>query len=129
VIVSCEGDRSTDAPRGIRGGLDGIPGRITHVRSDGTIVEMYSKFSGYRIPAGDTLRIEAPLAGGYGRPLGRDAALVQGDVADGYLSVADARDAYAVVCDESSGAVDVRATASLRSARAAGDGDNVKREV
>ena len=75
---------------------------------------MYSKFSGYRIPAGDSLRIEAPRAGGYGRPLERDVSAVGDDVRDGLLSITQAREDYGVVIDPVSGAPEIEATVNLR---------------
>jgi N-methylhydantoinase B/oxoprolinase/acetone carboxylase alpha subunit len=111
-IVSCEGDRSTDAPLGVHGGHAGLPGRITHIKRDGGTTAMYSKFSGYRIPAGDVLRIEAPMGGGYGSPLERDVAAVVDDVGDGLLSVEQAQD-YGVVISPSM-AADLNATEELR---------------
>jgi N-methylhydantoinase B len=113
MIVSCEGDRSTDAPLGVHGGHAGAPGRITHLKQDGTSVPMHSKFSGHRIPAGDSLRIEAPMGGGYGNPLERDAAAVVDDVRDALLPVEQARD-YGVVVDPESGRAATEATAELR---------------
>jgi N-methylhydantoinase B len=112
-IVSCEGDRSIDPPLGVHGGLNGHPGRITHVRADGEAVSMYSKFSGYRVKSGDVLRIEGPMGGGYGIPFDRDPADVARDVTDGLVAADDARERYGVVVRD--GRVDMDATDELRS--------------
>jgi 5-oxoprolinase (ATP-hydrolysing) len=114
-IVSCEGDRSLDSPLGVHGGCNGQPGRITHVLADGKLVPMYSKFSGYRVKAGDKLRVEAPMGGGYGDPFERDPASVGKDMLDGLLTVEDARDCYGVALMSAGGEIDAEATAGLRS--------------
>ena len=75
---------------------------------------MYSKFSGYRVKAGDVLRFETPNGGGYGSPYERDPEAVLLDVLDGYVTVEEARTQYAVVIDASGEAVDGPATAALR---------------
>ena len=112
-IVSCEGDRSVDAPLGVHGGRNGLPGRITHLSADGVATPMYSKFSGYRVKAGDVLRIEAPMGGAFGDPLERDPAAVAADVADGLVDHAQARSEYGVVILD--GRLDVDETERVRS--------------
>jgi len=114
-IVSCEGDRSLDAPLGVHGGSNGEPGRITHLLADGELVPMYSKFSGYRVKAGDKLRVEAPMGGGYGDPFDRDPASVVKDMLDGLLTLEDARESYGVALMSAGDEIDVEATAGLRS--------------
>jgi N-methylhydantoinase B/oxoprolinase/acetone carboxylase alpha subunit len=113
-IVSCEGDRSYDPPRGIHGGDDGLPGRITHVYDGGGEQQLYSKFSGYRVRAGDVIRFESPLGGGYGDPMERDPELVLRDVLDDYITTSDAREHYGVVLAGDGRSVDGEATARLR---------------
>lgn len=66
---------------------------------------------------GDHLRFFISGGGGYGDPLMRDPALVLADVLAGYVSVAGARDDYAVVITADGTAVDAAATAALRGAR------------
>jgi len=112
-IVSCEGDRSLDAPLGVHGGLDGLPGRITHVPAAGDPIAMHSKFSGYRVKAGDVLRIEAPMGGGFGDPIEREPAAVAGDVADGLVDALYAASVYGVVLRD--GKLDSDATERARS--------------
>jgi N-methylhydantoinase B len=82
---------------------------------------MHSKFSGYRIPAGDTLRIEAPMGGAYGSPLEREISAVVDDVRDGLLSVDQARE-YGVVISLSKTA-DLDATGELRTRLATANND------
>jgi N-methylhydantoinase B len=116
-ILSCEGDRNYDPPRGIHGGSDGAPGRITHtVAASGEKKSLYSKFSGYRVKTGDVVRLETPNGGGYGRPLDRDPAAVLGDVLDGYLDAGQARESYGLVLvgEGLDAIVDEAATSDLR---------------
>ena len=113
-ISSCEGDRNLDPPRGIHGGEDGLPGKITHITPDGTESDVYSKFTGYRLKAGDVLRLETPMGGGYSSPLERDPELALKDVRDGFVTIEEARERYGVVLDAGGRAVDAPATAALR---------------
>lgn len=117
-IVSCEGDRSYDPPRGVHGGLDGLPGEVVHLHGGDDEQRLYSKFSGYRVKAGDVIRFESPLGGGYGDPLERDPEEVLKDVRDDYISVAVARDCYGVVTTDDGLAVDEEATVRERQSRA-----------
>src|SRR5207253_6125126 len=116
-IISCEGDRNLDPPRGIHGGEDGLPGRITHLRPDGSTDPVYSKFSGYRVKAGDTLRLETPMGGGYGSPLERDPQQVLADIRDGCLQADEARERYGVAPSADGKSVDEAETAKLRSSQ------------
>jgi N-methylhydantoinase B/oxoprolinase/acetone carboxylase alpha subunit len=113
-MVSCEGDRCLDPPRGVHGGADGLPGRVTLVRADGSEETLHSKFSGYRVKAGDAIRFESPMGGGYGDPLERDPALVLADVRDGLVTVEEARERYRVAISGNGRSVDEAATAALR---------------
>jgi N-methylhydantoinase B/oxoprolinase/acetone carboxylase alpha subunit len=113
-IVSCEGDRSYDPPRGIHGGRDGVPGTITHIQAADGTKQLYSKFSGYRVKAGDVIRFESPLGGGYGDPFTRDPELVLKDVLDDYLTADQAREDYGVVLAADGRSVDRAATEGLR---------------
>lgn len=122
VMVSCEGDRSTDPPRGIYGGADGTPGQITHVREDGSEEPMHSKFAGYVVRAGEVLRLEAPMGGGFGDSLKRDPEEVLADVLNGYVTVEDARAQYGVVLVNEGRTVDHERTAEARRSMTPKDG-------
>lgn len=122
VMVSCEGDRSTDPPRGIYGGADGTPGKITLVREDGSEEPMHSKFAGYVVRAGEVLRLEGPMGGGFGDPLRRDPEDVLANVLDGYVSVEDARAKYGVVLVDGGRTVDHERTAEARRSMTPKDG-------
>jgi len=70
-----------------------------------------------RLNPGDILRVNMNAGGGYGDPLERDPELVLGDVLDGCVSVAGARQDYGVVINGE--VVDYDATAKLRKERRA----------
>ena len=55
-----------------------------------------------------------PNGGGYGNPLKRDPKLVVEDILDDFTSVELAREAYGVVVDPKTLAIDVAATKKLR---------------
>jgi N-methylhydantoinase B/oxoprolinase/acetone carboxylase alpha subunit len=123
-IYSCEGDRQTDAPRGIFGGWDGLT--ASALKNPGTSGEspMDAKVTGIPFKAGEFIEFREPNAGGYGDPLERDPALVREDVLDDFTSIELARDAYGVVfVDERDLEIDTRATARRREEIRAGRGE------
>jgi N-methylhydantoinase B len=63
------------------------------------------------------LRIGTQGGGGFGDPFERPAMRVAEDVVNGLVSVATAREAYGVVCDDG-GAIDEAATRRLRTGHA-----------
>ena len=102
-------DRTQFAAQGYAGGKPGAFGRIA--ASTGDVLER----KGVReFPAGTTIRLELPGGGGFGHPHQRDPEAVLDDVRDGLISVEAARDAYGVVIDVGSMAVDHAATATAR---------------
>ena len=109
-IASCEGDRCLDPPRGIHGGKDALPGKITRVHADGGETVLPSKFSGQKFEAGDVLRLEGPMGGGYGDPFERDPGAVAADVRAGYVTFEEARADYGVVLAADGRSVDEGAT-------------------
>jgi N-methylhydantoinase B/oxoprolinase/acetone carboxylase alpha subunit len=110
---SCNGDRTTEAPKGIFGGHDGLPAQVVH--NPGPAAEAWpSKSSGRRIAHGDVVGIVGPNAGGYGDPAERDPEQVLEDWLDGFVSLEAARDVYRVAIDPARRAVDRAATAILR---------------
>jgi 5-oxoprolinase (ATP-hydrolysing)/N-methylhydantoinase B len=61
-----------------------------------TVKELYgkvssSKYANVRFEPGDRIRLRTPGGGGYGDPARRDAALIEEDVAESYVSPAAAR--------------------------------------
>jgi N-methylhydantoinase B len=113
-VVSTCIDRSVIPPFGLFGGSDGAPNLIYLKRKGTSDWEPVSpRMSNLPIKAGDMVRIESAIGGGYGNPLEREPELVREDVRDGYLTPEQARDVYGVVLD---GELDVdgEATARLR---------------
>jgi N-methylhydantoinase B/oxoprolinase/acetone carboxylase alpha subunit len=112
---SSEGDRHLDPPRGIFGGHDGVPGRVTKNPGKNAAEELPAKVTGIPCKAGDLIRIQAPNAAGYGEPLERDPVLVREDVLDGFTTLELARDAYGVVFrDERTLEIDSEETERIR---------------
>jgi N-methylhydantoinase B/oxoprolinase/acetone carboxylase alpha subunit len=114
-ISSCEGDRCIDPPRGLNGGGDGLPGAIAILAADGSETPLPSKFSGHVIRAGEAIRLEGPMGGGYGNPFARDPDAVLRDVRDGHVTVGEALERYGVVLTADGKAVDAEATRARRS--------------
>ena len=111
---SCEGDRHSDPPRGIFGGYDGLPAKVTYIKADGTEQDIPAKVTGWICNTDDIIQLTEPNAGGYGDPLDREPALVLDDVLDDFTTIELAREAYGVVIDEAAMAVDAAATDELR---------------
>ena len=101
-------DRTWRAPEGRFGGGDGAPGRV--LLKSGQRLKSKGRQS---VPYSDRLVLELPGGGGYGNPLERDPARVAADVADGLITIDDARSAYGVVVSPD-GLVDPDATKALR---------------
>ena len=101
-------DRTWRAPQGRFGGHDGATGQVR--LKSGRRLKSKGRQS---VPYNDRLVLELPGGGGYGDPRERDPALVAADVADGLISVEDARSAYRVVVG-TDGSVDQDATRALR---------------
>ncbi|MCP5157465.1 MAG: hydantoinase B/oxoprolinase family protein [Ectothiorhodospiraceae bacterium] len=99
---------------GVNGGMSGRGGRVI-VNPDSPDARTLPTMSdGHALREGDLLRIVTPGGGGWGSPLERPAEVVLGDVLDGFVSVASARDDYGVVLDASGTTVDHEATSRLR---------------
>jgi N-methylhydantoinase B len=99
---------------GVNGGHSGRPGCI--LVNPGTPDEHQLKplSDNNRLRQGDLLRIMTPGGGGWGDPLQRDVASVQGDVLDGFVSLQSARDDYGVVLTPHTCEIDMAATHQLR---------------
>ena len=113
-FLSCNGDRTLEAPKGIFGGTDGLPAQIVKNPGGPDEERLPSKSTGRRLKAGDVIRIVGPNAGGYGNPMHRDPQRVATDVADGLISAQTAHDVYGVVLDPVTGTVDQAATVRRR---------------
>ncbi|HEX6230112.1 MAG TPA: hydantoinase B/oxoprolinase family protein [Actinomycetota bacterium] len=75
-------------PRGIRGGGDGSPTRITVLDPEGRVMELPSKVTCLLEP-GTVIRVETSGGGGYGDPAGRDDERQREDEEDGRIPSPD----------------------------------------
>ena len=102
------------APRpapGLQGGAPGASGRVTTSNA----VPLPPKLSTL-VPPDTVVTVELPGGGGYGPPAARDPARVLEDVREGYVSLAQARDAYGVAIDPGTWSVLPDETAKRRAA-------------
>lgn len=100
--LSVLADKNVIPPFGVAGGRSGAGNRFTVLR-DGETVEpspVPGKVGGFRLRAGDVVRIETSGGGGYGDPLARAPARVAADVRLGYLDREQARRRYGVRLDD-----------------------------
>ena len=91
-VFSHLGDRHKFPPYGIFGGQDGALAE-TLLNPDGNAEPLHSKET-REIECGDVLSFRLSGAGGYGPPDERDAAAIENDIADGYVTPAAARKIY-----------------------------------
>lgn len=89
-------DRIGCPPWGVRGGREGMPGRVRVLRQEGGEPEVYYKADSVPLEPGDAVCVEAGGGGGYGAPGERPAELVALDVMRGYVSAESAESDYAV---------------------------------
>lgn len=89
-------DRIGCPPWGVRGGRDGMPGRVRVFRREGGEPEVYYKADSVALEPGDGVCVEAGGGGGYGPPAERPAELVALDVKRGYVSAESAVEDYGV---------------------------------
>ncbi|HEY7034872.1 MAG TPA: hydantoinase B/oxoprolinase family protein [Thermomicrobiales bacterium] len=92
VTLNCYSDRFRIRPWGLFGGQLGAPTRYL-VERDGELIPVPSKAS-IPLQKGDRLIVETAGGGGYGPPAERDPLAVAEDVANGFLSAEEAREAY-----------------------------------
>lgn len=113
-ILSSEGDRHYEAPRGALGGKDGLTASITLNPGTDEAKSLPGRISAFRLKPGDIIRINIPNAGALGDAYQRDPKLILADVLDALLTPEMARSEYGVVIDLASLTIDERATAELR---------------
>ena len=101
-----------NAALGARGGGPGGRAEQYRRRRDGALEEVEACAQVTLLP-GESMVSQSCGGGGYGSPLQRDPRRVARDVAEGWVSAAQARAAYGVALDES-GAPDTAATEALR---------------
>jgi N-methylhydantoinase B len=110
-------ERAHCKPWGLAGGGDATGNEVA-IRIDGKWKADFpnAKVLVAHLQPGDAFRMRSGGGGGYGSPLDRPIEAVEADAAQGYVSVAAAREAYGVVLDPQSFAADRRATERLRAA-------------
>jgi N-methylhydantoinase B len=82
VTVYSEQTDPSFAPRGVMGGTEGAPSRITVLDPEGRPVPVASKAT-LVLPPGAVIRVETSGGGGFGDPAARDPALCADDIEDG----------------------------------------------
>ncbi len=103
ITISQMTDRHRIKPWGLHGGQEGANGTtLIQLGGKGDWLDMIaafnkrssSKWANVVARPGDRLQIVTPGGGGYGEPARRNPALVREDLAEGYISPANARAAY-----------------------------------
>ena len=105
-------DGTFNAPRGVRGGLDGAKAQQYRRTADGALVPL-DNFARLVIQPGETVVSMCTGGGGYGPPEERDPFRVARDVAEGWVSRGRAEEVYRVALTDDC-AVDEATTARLR---------------
>lgn len=105
-------DGTDNAPKGVRGGLNGAPARQFRLTRNGE-QEKLPGCAQVRILQGERVRSFSCGGGGYGAPERRNPAQVAKDVREGWISAARAREIYRVAVNDS-GELDEAATSALR---------------
>ncbi|MFZ0215831.1 MAG: hydantoinase B/oxoprolinase family protein, partial [Candidatus Dormiibacterota bacterium] len=108
-------DRRRFLPYGLSGGGSGTPSM--NVLNPGRGERVLPTKLTMQIREGDVVRHVTAGGGGSGDALDRDPVLVAAEVADGIVTVVHARQAYGVIVDDVTLALDLEATARLRAAR------------
>ncbi|MCP4319331.1 MAG: hydantoinase B/oxoprolinase family protein [Hyphomicrobiales bacterium] len=92
------GERGKYPPPGVVGGQPGATNRFAYEQADGEHTPpMVSKMVGIHIERDQTLRLETPGGGGYGKAFARDPQKVANDVRLGYVSAVKAETDFGVV--------------------------------
>jgi N-methylhydantoinase B len=104
-------------PYGVAGGRAGRPGRITLNPGTPDERQIQPIGDGVELKRGDLLRLETCGGGGWGDPYTRDSALVQQDVACGFVSLHGALEDYGVVLEPLTLEIDKAATEARRQTR------------
>ena len=107
-------DRAVIPPYGVLGGGSASPYHLSINRNgEETLFDTPGKITGHRIRKDDVVVMLSAGGGGYGDPLERDPETVAQDLAKGYISAAEASDAYGVILSKD-GHVDPGATENFR---------------
>jgi N-methylhydantoinase B len=107
ILASCDLQTNLDRTRfpawGTQGGREGKPGRFTFIDGRTGAEKAIEKERGFKLKAGDLLRIETGGGGGHGPPRERSLETVQSDLDAGYVSVEGAVRDYEVTVDRDGG--------------------------
>jgi len=117
VLWPCDGTHV--APKGVRGGLEGVKARHFQVNANGLETEL-PNVAVIRLGKGESVRGHSTSGGGYGSPLERDPKRVLKDVLEYYETLDRAKSVYGVVfkgdAEDETLEIDWKATEALRSA-------------
>ena len=108
VNLGIQSGRYRYPPEGLFGGKNGAKARFLVNDKDG------NPYGLTQFGPGDVVIMDAAGGGGYGDPLKRELALVEKDVADGYISVDRAQTDYGAVIDRATMKVDQEASKKMR---------------
>lgn len=108
VNLGIQSGRYRYPPEGLFGGKDGSRAQFLVNGERG------NPYGLTQLRPGDVVIMDAAGGGGYGDPLDRAPELVEGDVAEGYVSVKGAQENYGVVIDPETMEIDMDATGRLR---------------
>ena len=108
VNLGIQSGRYRYPPEGLFGGKNGAKARFVVNDKDG------NPYGLTQFGPGDVVSMDAAGGGGYGDPLKRELALVEKDVADGYISVDRAQTDYGAVIDRATMKVDQEASKKMR---------------
>lgn len=111
--ISIGTERRDIRPWGLMGGAPGGSSRSWIETPEGETIPLPSKITTTLAP-GTRIVLQTAGAGGYGDSFTRDPELVARDVTEGFISANRAHEAYGVVVNEKTGAVDEAATSTLR---------------
>ena len=114
-VFNTQVDRVHCAPWGLEGGGAAM-GNGVALELEGRWKEDFAnaKVLTAELKAGEAFNLRAGGGGGFGDPYHRPAEIVQNDVRQGYVSVANARDLYGVALDPSTLDIDQAETVKLR---------------
>jgi len=110
--ITIEGDGNKYGSWGFKGGKESPSGELKHIKSDGEVINLPSKVSGYRFETGDRFLIKSINGGGYGDPYDRPVEKVYEDYLNGLVTEEVAAEDYGVVIED--GEIDEGATADRR---------------
>jgi N-methylhydantoinase B len=114
-FVNSQIERTLYPPWGVEGGDNALPNKIQVRRASGAVEKFPNgKLNSLPLAPGDAVIISGGGGGGFGDALERDPAAVRLDVIRGYVSLAQAREAYGVVIDAQTHGIDPVATAAQR---------------